>query len=55
MTLKCPICGEAYDLVQDRYEDGGKEYEPVWCGTCHAWHENVYENGKFLGAETNLG
>lgn len=52
--LHCPVCGDEYGLVEDAYKDGTKYYEPVWCCTCHAWHENVYEGGEFLGTETNL-
>lgn len=50
----CPICGDEYGIVQERDWDGEKQYEPAWCATCHAWHENVYEDGAFVGTETNL-
>lgn len=49
----CPICGDGYGLVEDRYVDGGV-YEPVWCSTCHRWHENVYKGVVFVGCETCL-
>lgn len=52
---KCPVCGDGYGLVEERYEGhDGKGYEPVWCATCHAWHENVYDGGLFLGTEAYL-
>ena len=52
---KCPICGDGYGLVEESYEDhDGKVYEPVWCATCHAWHENVYDENGYIGTETNL-
>ena len=51
----CPDCGYSYDTALERYRDGGKEYEPVFCARCQAWHENVYVGTEYIGTETRIG